>query len=198
MCDTCGISLPGESDGHLLRCDDCMQIARPWDKGRAALIYRGQARKIVLGLKHGDRTEMAPTAAIWMARVAQELVEPGMIVVPVPIHWVRLLKRRYNQSDLLGRPIARKLELSYSPDILVRRRNTQPMEGKTIEERRLMVANSIFASPRQKHRLSGRSVLLVDDVMTSGATLAACTKACLDNGANRVCVLVLARVQKDD
>lgn len=197
ICEKCGIELPGDADGHVLQCDDCMQMPRPWDQGRAALLYRGQARKLILGLKHGDKTEIARIAAGWMARAAHDLIRPGMLVAPVPLHWARLLKRRYNQSALLARAVADETGLEHCPDLLARTKKTPPLEGKSFAERHMLVRDAVSVHPKHEHKLPGRPVLLVDDVMTSGATLAACTNACIDAGAGSVCVLVLARVEKD-
>ena len=100
----------------MLQCDDCMVIARPWDKGRAALIYKDKGRSLVLGLKHGDRTDLAIPAAGWMARVGEMILSPDTVLVPVPLHWTRLLRRRYNQSAALARELARITGLAQHPD----------------------------------------------------------------------------------
>ena len=126
ICDTCGAPLPGDSDGQRLQCDDCMAIARPWDRGRAALVYTGIGRKLVLGLKHGDRTDLVEPAGLWMARLARALIHPDTVVVPVPLHWMRLLRRRYNQAALLAQVIARDLQRPVCVDALLRPRKTDP------------------------------------------------------------------------
>ena len=124
------------------------------------------------------------------------MLTPGTVLVPVPIHWSRLLRRRYNQSAELGRALARQTGLRFVPDALIRTRRTPVQEGLTADGRFLNVAGSISVHARRADALIGRDVCLVDDVMTSGATLAAATEACLEAGARRVCVLVLARVEK--
>ena len=96
-------------------CDDCLTIARPWERGRAALLYRDNGRKLVLALKHGDRMDLARPAADWMVRAARPLFAPGMVVAPVPLHWLRLFTRRYNQAALLSAAIARSADLAISP-----------------------------------------------------------------------------------
>ena len=197
VCDACGTPLPGDDPGHPVLCDDCLTLARPWAKGRAALLYRGTGRRLVLALKHGDRVDLAGPAAGWMMRVAGPLVQPGMVVAPVPLHWLRLLTRRYNQSALLSSRIARDAGLAHCPDLLARRRNTRSQEGRDRLGRFRNVADAFRVPPRHVARMANRPVLLVDDVMTSGATLAAAAEACLAAGAASVSVLVLARVAKD-
>ena len=106
VCDQCGTPLPGEDPGHAVHCDDCLLIARPWDQGRAALLYKDNARKMVLQMKHGDRTDLARPAAAWLHRAARPLLVPDMLLAPVPLHWFRLVKRRYNQAALLSAGLA--------------------------------------------------------------------------------------------
>ena len=197
ICDSCGTPLPGESDGQRLQCDDCMVIARPWDRGRAALIYTGIGRKLVLGLKHGDRTDLAQPVGLWMARLARALIHPDTIVVPVPLHRLRLVRRRYNQAALLAQVIARDLQRPVCVDALLRPRKTAPLEGHSRDARFAALSGQITANPRQQAQIAGKHVLLVDDVMTSGATLAACTEALLHGGAAGVSTITLARVVKD-
>lgn len=197
VCDTCGTPLPGDDAGHEETCDDCLQIARPWDRGRSALIYRDGAKRLVLALKHGDRQDLSLPAAGWMANAARPIVEPGMLIVPVPAHWLRLLKRRYNQAALLANRLSKNLSLQVAPDALIRKKRTSVQDGMTRDERFRNLSDAFAPHPKRGSLINGRPVLLVDDVMTSGATFAAATEACVAAGATRVCVLALARVAKD-
>lgn len=197
VCEACGTPLPGHADGHRIECDACMDADRPWDNGRAALLYAGRARRLVLALKHGDRAELARPAALWLARAARPLLRDNMLIAPVPLHWTRLTRRRYNQSALLAQALSRETGLACCPDLLIRTRRTPMLDGRGTAERSAILADAIRPHPKRRHRLAGREILLVDDVMTSGATLTACTCACHEAGATRVSVLVLARVAKD-
>lgn len=197
VCDLCGTPLPGEDPGQPVHCDDCLTIARPWAQGRAALLYKDNGRQIVLSLKHGDRLDLARPASGWLAKVATPMLLPGTLVAPVPLHWRRLVMRRYNQSALLSKGLARAAGLLHCPDLLQRRHATPSQEGRSRDERFANLTGALSLHPRHGAKVKGRPVLLVDDVMTSGATLAAAAEACLAAGATRVSVVVLARVAKD-
>lgn len=196
-CDTCGVPLPGEDDGRPEYCDACLTIARPWTRGRAALLYKDNGRKLVLSLKHGDRHDIVRLAANWMSQAARPLLRQDTLVAPVPLHWTRMLKRRFNQSSLLAQALARQTGSLVCPDLLIRLRATRSLDGLGQKDRFDTLDQAIGVKPGRRHRIVGRNVLLVDDVMTSGATLSACAQACFSAGAGDVCVLTLARVAKD-
>lgn len=198
LCDACGVPLPGESvhdDAPL--CNGCMEDPRPWVQGRSAITYSDAGRRLVLALKHGDRQEIAPPAGRWMAAAVRDLVQSATLVVPVPLHWTRMLKRRYNQSALLARSISAELSLVWSPDALQRVQRTPSLDGKSRVERHQIVQDAVRVNPKRRVQMAGRQVLLVDDVMTTGATLAACARACHAAGASQVRVVTLARVIKE-
>jgi ComF family protein len=195
-CTLCGAPLPGDDRGEDIHCDDCRATARPWARGAAVFVYRETGRDLVLALKHGDRTDLARAMGDWMAARSRPLLDPGTVIVPVPLHWLRLVRRRYNQAALLARRIGQVTGHAVCPDALVRVRATRPLDGHGRDARFAALDGAIRGHPRRP--MNGAPVLLVDDVMTTGATLAACAEALRQAGAVSVSVLVLARVTKDD
>src|SRR6056297_3579379 len=124
-CDLCGMSLPGQNaDGERLICEECHSIARPWEAGRAVMSYADVGRKLVLGLKHADRAEIARAAGPWMARAGADLLLGVPLIVPVPLHWRRLAARRFNQAALLAKALAEASGRDWLPDALIRARHT--------------------------------------------------------------------------
>jgi predicted amidophosphoribosyltransferase len=197
VCDLCGAPLPGEEATEAAHCDDCLVSARPWAQGRAAMRYDANGRRLALALKHGDRHDIARPAGKWLARSAGPMLSPGMMIAPVPLHWVRLLARRFNQSALLSRALARETGLPHVADLLIRHRRTRSLKGLDRAARHAMLDGAIRVNPRHRDALRGARVLLVDDVMTSGATFSAAAQACYASGAGEVCILALARAIRD-
>lgn len=197
VCDACGVPLPGDSPHDVVHCDECLSAPREWDQGRAVLLYRDLARKLVLGFKHGDKVELAQPAGTWLAQAAEPMLDPDTLIVPIPLHWRRMMKRRYNQSALLAKAMAQASGHQAALDLLVRTRPTVPLDGKNRAERAEVLEDALEVRRGRRHQVAGRSVLLVDDVLTSGATFTAATRACRAAGAARVCVIALARVAPD-
>ncbi len=197
-CDGCGAPLPGQGEPEAdILCDDCMVIARPWSKGRAAMVYKDKARRLILSLKHGDRTDLTRAAGPWLARAAGALLTDETLIIPIPLHRFRLLRRKFNQAALLAQRVAGVAKVECCPDALIRPKRTSPLEGHNRDQRFAALSGAIIPNPKRAAQIKGRRVLLVDDVMTSGATFAAATEACFAAGADDVSVLALARVVKD-
>jgi ComF family protein len=194
VCDGCGA--PFDYDpGPGVRCAACMARPRAFDAARAACLYEETSREPILKLKHADRSDLAPLFARWLSRAAAELLAEADAVVPVPLHRWRLLRRRYNQAAEIARPLARLHGLAYLPDALVRPRATESQAGRSGSGRRRNVAGAFAVRAGGGPQVAGRRILLVDDVMTTGATLEACARALKRAGAARVDAAVIARVK---
>jgi ComF family protein len=197
FCARCGVPFAHEgeaernTDGALL-CTPCLTRAPGFAVARAALRYDEGAKRLILPFKHADRTEMAVPLARLMARAGAEMLAAADILAPVPAHWRRLIARRYDQAALLAQRLGRLSGRRVVPDLLRRTRATVPLGDKGAAERAALVADGF--SVARPARVAGKRVLLVDDVMTSGATAEACARALLAAGAARVEVLAAARV----
>ncbi|HTR84568.1 MAG TPA: ComF family protein [Reyranella sp.] len=192
-CACCGTPFTADL-GPEAFCVACLSRRPRFRRARAALAYDARSRRLVLPFKHGDRTDLGRTCGVWMARAGAELLAEADLIAPVPLHWRRLLTRRYNQALLLARAAAKATPGRLAPDLLLRRRWTGSQAGLKARERRGNVRHAFEIHPRWAVEVRDKAVLLVDDVLTTGATVEACTGALLRAGAAHVDVLTLARV----
>ena len=171
-------------------------IASPpaYQRARAAVRYDEVARTLVHALKYQDRTDLAPAMGRWMARAGQELLGQADVLVPVPLHWRRGWSRRYNQSGALARVISRQSRVKLASEALRRIRPTAQQIGLSRPQRATNVQGAFKVAPERSADIAGRRIVLVDDVLTSGATTDACARALLRAKAAQVDVLVFARV----
>jgi ComF family protein len=178
------------------RCAACLARPRAFARARAAVLYDEASRDLILQFKHADRTDLAGLLCSWVGRAADELLADADAVAPVPLHRSRLLARRYNQAAEIARPLARRHRLAYLADALTRPKRTESQAGKSGSARRRNVAGAFVVPPAKRRRVEGRRILLIDDVLTTGATAEACARALLGAGALAVDLAVVARVRE--
>lgn len=195
LCDMCGLPFEaGAQAGSSGVCVRCEASPPAFQRARAALRYDAGARRLILPLKHADRTELATALAPMMARAGASLLREADLLVPVPLHRTRLFHRRYNQAALLALAVGRLAHRPVQPDALQRTRRTASLGALSATERHAAVADAFRVRPRRATAIAGARVLLIDGVMTSGATAEACARALTASGARAVCVLAAARV----
>jgi len=192
VCDRCGTPFAEQiEDG--LHCAACLADPPPYDRARAVFRYDDASKGMVLSFKHADRPGLARFFTPWLARAAAELLTEAELIVPVPLHRWRLLHRRYNQAALLAMGLSRRSGVGCIPDLLRRTRHTKSQGTLGREARERNVKGAIKVA-KTKVLLEGKRVLLVDDVLTTGATLGECVNVLRQSGAARVDVVTLARV----
>ena len=192
LCLCCGIPFDVALGADTL-CAACLAHPPAFDRARAILRYDETSRAPILALKHADRLDLVPDFALWLERAGRGLIEASDLIVPVPLHPLRLWRRRYNQAAELSRALARRSGLALDTTALIRSRPT-PSQGAMVsaKARRRNVLGAFRV--RQPGRVTGRNILLVDDVLTTGATADAASRALKRAGAAKVQILALARV----
>ena len=189
-CSVCGLPFP-HPIGEGALCADCARARASWQRARAVMRYDKHSRQLVLALKRGDRTHLAKALGPWMRRAGAEVLDGADLLVPVPLHWTRLFARRYNQAALLAHAIRAAGGPPVAPDWLVRRRRT-PSQGRLGAAARARNVRGAFAL-RPGRSVQGRRLVIIDDVLTSGATVEECARVLRRDGAAFVGVLTLAR-----
>lgn len=189
-CKICGRPFEYNAFGDLI-CGSCMEKPR-FDMARSILVYDAFSRQLVLSFKHGDHIELTTLLTKFLLSADPELFSGTDMIIPVPLHRFRLLKRKYNQAGLLCSKLSDKTGIPYCPDILKRIKHTKSQGHLSRQKRHKNLRNAFQVTKTEK--ISGKTILLIDDVMTSGATLFECAKTLKKSGANKVKVLTLYRV----
>jgi ComF family protein len=193
LCDRLGIPLPFDIGGTMVSA--AAEADPPdYDRARAVARFDGVMRELVHDLKFRDRHDARRVFGRWLVDAGSALLADADIVVPVPLTRSRLVARRFNQSAILAQEVARLTGLQYAPAVLVRARRTAPQVGLSRQQRRDNVAGAFVVAAGSRHRLAGAKIVLIDDVITTGATARACARPLKRAGAARVDVLALAMV----
>ena len=196
LCDRCGAPLDYRT-GDETWCVICLARPPRWDRARAALIYDETARRPVLDLKRAGRRDGLETLCGWMRQAGGVLIDEADVLVPVPLHYTRLVVRGFNQSGWLAQAIGEASGRRVVVDGLKRTRRTPSQAGLAGRARRRNVSGAFQVRRSRAAEIADKRVLLVDDVLTTGATLSACTRVLKQAGARHVDVLVLARVVRE-
>lgn len=185
-CKVCGQPLEDES------CKYCTADKNYFDRAVSVMVYERLARHLVIGFKDNDATLYAPIFAQWINRIIQEFLDEIDIMIPVPVTKKRRLFRKYNQTELLCQELKKLSKLHYEPRILEKTKETVAQKTLNREKRLKNLKKSFSLNP--EFSVKHKNILLIDDVITTGATSNACTQLLKESGADKVYVATLARV----
>ncbi|MCL2473380.1 MAG: ComF family protein [Alphaproteobacteria bacterium] len=196
VCDQCGKPLeyyPDFAEKERVLCFECIAVPSSVHQARAVMIYGDTSKKLILLLKHGDRVHLARILAPLMVSTGRDLLNAADIIVPVPLHTSRLLHRRYNQASMLAKHVGKLTSTPVLFNTLRRVKNTHPQGIMSKEDRDKNIHNAFHITASEKFKIRSRNILLIDDVRTTGSTSEECARVLLENGANKVTLLTLAR-----
>ncbi|MDP6426561.1 MAG: ComF family protein [Rhodospirillales bacterium] len=197
QCAACG--RPFEYDiGEAALCGACARSPPRYGRARAVFVYDQDSRGLILAFKHADQTHAARTFARWLRRAGEEMLDAADCLVPVPLHWTRLFSRRFNQAALLAQALGRECGCQAVPRALIRRRRTVPHVRMSAAQRWRNVRGAFAVHPPSRARIEGKRIVLIDDVLTTGATVSTCADVLMRAGAANVDVLTLARVMRPE
>ncbi|MBX7146077.1 MAG: ComF family protein [Alphaproteobacteria bacterium] len=192
QCSCCGYPFDYDNDQEL--CLACLKNKPLYRRAKAALRYDDFSRLFILKFKYADQTHACDLYTRWLIKAGEKCLKDVSMITPVPLYWVRLWQRRYNQSALLAKHLATLTSLKYIPNLLIRSRSTLSQGNMSNYQRQKNVKNAFTFNSKYKHTIQGKHILLIDDVFTTGATVLECTKTLLNAGAANVDILTLARV----
>jgi ComF family protein len=195
LCHCCGAPFGFEADTKAL-CGACLERRPVYNRARAALAYDDASRTMILRFKHADQIHAVHTFVPWLRRAGADLLAEADLLIPVPLHRWRLLKRRYNQAGLLAQALGKTAGIPCISDLLLRKRATKVQGHMNPSERHRNVRNAFTVHPRHAKKIAGKRIVLIDDVLTTGATVGECAKALKKAGVASVDILSIARVVK--
>lgn len=195
FCDHCGAPFTQDFGAGII-CGLCISEPPAFDRARAAIVYNDAAHDLIVAFKYSDRVDFAPMFAKWLGRIAGDVITDRSFFVPVPLHPRRLFSRRYNQAALLAQMLSRNNDVPCHLDMVYRNRATQPQQQKSLVARRRNVAGAFSVRESDRDIIRGAHIVLVDDVLTTGATMSAVASVLKRAGAAKVDALAVARVAK--
>ncbi len=192
-CKICGYPFQFKAEGIEL-CAGCLNERPLFEKAKSVWVYDQHSKHMVTSFKYSDKTHTADIFGALMSNTGASFIESSDFVVPVPLHPLKLFQRRYNQAALLAQSIARKNNIPIIPDLLIRTKNSPPQASLNRKQRLENIKSAFDINPKFKAALKDKTITLVDDVMTTGATINECAKILLNGGAYAVYVITLARI----
>ena len=204
-CYTCGVPFDVDHDDvdfnpdniSYMQCGACLSHPPEFHQSRSAIIYNDGSRDLVLAFKHGDQTHLTVTFTPWLQTILSQQQWNADIIIPVPLHWTRLFKRRYNQSALLAKSLSDATNIPVIMTALKRKRATQSQGHLSAKDREDNVKGAFFIPDQYKDIIKDKKIILIDDVFTTGATVNECTKTLKKYGASDIMVLTIARAVRD-
>lgn len=192
-CNICSHPFEQSSANSLLLCPICLIKKPPYKKAISLLHYNSAAKKIIGDLKYRDTTYLAKKLAKFLYNKTKSELENIDLVVAVPLHAKKLRQRKFNQSTLLAKELAKLLNKEFSHDFLIKDQNTKPQASLTKKERQQNLKNAFKLNLKYQETVKNKNILLIDDVITTGSTLEACSKVLKKHGANDIVVLTVAK-----
>lgn len=194
LCLRCGVPFDVIEGANDLECDQCLRTPPAFDRARAPLLYDDASKALITRFKHADQLQATRTFLPWLRVAGADILVRADVIVPVPLSYWRFFKRRYNQAAVLAQQLGVAQGLPVLVDALRRTRHTPSQGGKTRAERFKNVENAFAVRSRAASLVKDKNIVLIDDVLTTGATAGASAKALRAAGAARVDVLTIARV----
>lgn len=197
ICDACGFPFDFEVEKGSL-CASCLDRSPPYETARAALKYNDSSRNMILRFKHADQTHNVLAFMPWLQTAGREMLEEADMLIPVPLHRWRLMQRRYNQAAIIAQALGKKTHIPVMVNGFRRIRSTPSQGYLKSHERHKNVKRAFALDEKRMAEIKGKTIILIDDVHTTGATVKECTKALLKAGGAKVHVLTLARVVHEE